>query len=68
MKQPTVHTSCGFMVSCLIVESINTEDREHPLMQNPIEMKPYERYKEEAFLIETTPGCVFHAMADTIPC
>ena len=25
-------------------------------MQSPTEMKPYERYKDEAFLIETTPG------------
>lgn len=55
MKQPTALTSCGFMVPCLTVGSINTNDPEHHLMQSPTEIKPYERYKEEAFLIETTP-------------
>lgn len=30
MKQPTVHTSCDFMVPCLIVGSINTEDATPP--------------------------------------
>ena len=56
MKQPTAYISCGVMVPCLIVGSITTEDSKHYPMQSPTEMKPGERYKEEAFLIETTPG------------